>query len=48
MRLISLGGGVQSTALVVLAARGEIDFPIAIFANVGGRLGIRQDSHLHA
>lgn len=35
LRVISYGGGVQSTALLVLAARGEIDFPVALFANVG-------------
>jgi hypothetical protein len=37
VRAISYGGGRQSTALVVLGARGEIDFPLAIFANVGDR-----------
>jgi len=35
MRVISYGGGVQSTALVVLAAQGIIDFPVALFSNVG-------------
>ncbi|OKJ72391.1 phosphoadenosine phosphosulfate reductase [Streptomyces sp. CB02460] len=35
MRIVSYGGGVQSTALLVLAARGEIDFPTFLFANVG-------------
>lgn len=35
IRAISLGAGVQSTALLVLAAQREIDFPLAIFANVG-------------
>lgn len=35
VRAISYGGGVQSTALVVLAARREINFPLAIFSNVG-------------
>lgn len=35
IRAISYGGGVQSTALLVLAARGEIDFPFALFANTG-------------
>ena len=35
IRAISYGGGVQSTALVVLAAQGTIDFPLALFANVG-------------
>lgn len=33
--MISYGGGVQSTALVVLAATGVIDYPLAVFANVG-------------
>lgn len=37
VRAISLGGGHQSTALVVLAIAGEIDFPLAIMANVGDR-----------
>lgn len=35
LRAFSFGGGVQSTAALVLAARGEIDFPLFIFANVG-------------
>lgn len=35
LRAISYGGGVQSTALVVLAAQGVIDFPVALFSNVG-------------
>lgn len=35
VRAISYGGGVQSTALLVLAAQREIDFPLAIFANTG-------------
>lgn len=35
LRVISYGGGVQSTAMVVLAAQGKIDFPIALFSNVG-------------
>ena len=35
VRAISLGAGVQSTALVVLAAQREIDYRLAIFANVG-------------
>lgn len=35
LRVVSYGGGVQSTALLVLAARGAIDFPIFLFANVG-------------
>ncbi|MFH8706558.1 phosphoadenosine phosphosulfate reductase [Streptomyces rubrogriseus] len=35
MKVISYGGGVQSTALLVLAARKEIDFRTFLFANVG-------------
>ncbi|MEU9640906.1 phosphoadenosine phosphosulfate reductase [Streptomyces sp. NPDC048188] len=35
LRSISYGGGVQSTALLVLAAQGRIDFPLFVFANVG-------------
>lgn len=35
MKVISYGGGVQSTALLVLAARREIDYPTFLFANVG-------------
>lgn len=35
IRSISYGGGVQSTALLVLAGRREIDFPLALFSNVG-------------
>lgn len=35
LRTISYGGGVQSTALVVLAGQGVIDFPVALFSNVG-------------
>lgn len=35
MRTISYGGGVQSTAMLVLAAQGEIDYRVALFANVG-------------
>ena len=34
-KVISYGGGVQSTALLVLAARGQIDFSTFLFANVG-------------
>jgi hypothetical protein len=37
IRSISYGGGVQSSALVVLAAQGVIDYPLALFANVGDR-----------
>lgn len=32
---MSFGGGVQSTAMLVLAAKGVIDYPVALFANVG-------------
>ncbi|MCU8589346.1 phosphoadenosine phosphosulfate reductase [Streptomyces sp. A13(2022)] len=35
MRSISFGGGVQSTALLVLAAQHRIDFPLFLMANVG-------------
>lgn len=35
MRIISYGGGVQSTALVVLAATGRIEADRALFSNVG-------------
>lgn len=35
IRSVSYGGGVQSTALLVLAAQGYIDFPLFLFANVG-------------
>lgn len=35
LRVFSSGGGQQSTAALVLAARGEIDYPIFLFANVG-------------
>ena len=35
VRAFSYGGGVQSTAALVLAAQGEIDFPLFLFANVG-------------
>lgn len=35
LRVISYGGGVQSTALMVLAARREIDFRTLLMANVG-------------
>ena len=40
IRSFSFGGGVQSTAALVLAARGEIDFRLFCFANVG-----EQDEH---
>ncbi|GAA4117525.1 phosphoadenosine phosphosulfate reductase [Nocardioides fonticola] len=35
IRAVSYGGGVQSTALLVLAAQGRIDFPLFLMANVG-------------
>jgi hypothetical protein len=35
LRTISWGVGVQSTALVVLAGTGRIDFPVALWSNVG-------------
>lgn len=35
LRSVSYGGGVQSTALLVLAAQRKIDYPLAIFANTG-------------
>jgi hypothetical protein len=35
IRAISYGGGVQSTAMLVLAARKEIDYRLALFSNVG-------------
>ncbi len=35
LRTFSYGGGWQSTAALVLAAEGEIDFPTFLFANVG-------------
>jgi hypothetical protein len=34
-RVIAYGGGVQSTALLVLAATGRIEFPTFLFCNVG-------------
>jgi hypothetical protein len=35
LRTFSYGGGVQSTAALVLAARGDIDYSTFLFANVG-------------
>lgn len=35
MRAFSFGGGVQSTAALVLAAQGRIDFRVFLFCNVG-------------
>ena len=37
IRSISYGGGVQSTAMLVLAAQGDIDVDVVLFANVGER-----------
>jgi len=36
-RVFSCGGGVQSTAALVLAAQGKINFPVFCFANVGDK-----------
>ncbi len=35
IKSISYGGGVQSTAMIVLAVQGRIDADVALFANVG-------------
>ncbi len=35
LRVVSYGGGVQSTSLLILQAQGRIDYPIFLFANVG-------------
>lgn len=35
IRSISYGGGVQSTAMIILAVQGHIDADVALFANVG-------------
>lgn len=35
MKVFSYGGGVQSTAALVLAAQGVIDYPVFLFCNVG-------------
>jgi hypothetical protein len=35
LRVLNYGGGTQSTALLILAARREIDFGTALFCNVG-------------
>lgn len=35
MRAFSNGGGVQSTAALILSAQGKIDFPVHLFSNVG-------------
>lgn len=34
-RIFSFGGGVQSTAVLVLAAQGKVDFKTFVFANTG-------------
>jgi hypothetical protein len=44
--LVSYGGGTQSTALLVLAARGEIDFPYFVFADVGQRSEPRTHAYI--
>jgi hypothetical protein len=35
LRIFSFGGGWQSTAALALAARGDLDFSVFVFANVG-------------
>lgn len=35
LKVVSFGGGVQSTSLLVLAAQGELDIKTFLFANVG-------------
>jgi hypothetical protein len=35
IRALSYGGGVQSTACLVLQAQGKLDYPLFLFANVG-------------
>lgn len=37
VNIFSSGGGVQSTAVLVLSAQGKIDYPVHVFANVGER-----------
>jgi len=37
LRVFSYGGGTQSTAALVLAAQGKIDFPTFVYANVGDK-----------
>ena len=36
MKILSLGAGVNSTALLVLKSQGKVDFDVAIFADTGG------------
>ncbi len=35
MKVFSSGGGIQSTAALILSAQGKIDYPVFIFANTG-------------
>lgn len=37
IHIFSSGGGVQSTACLVLSAQGVIDYPVHVFSNVGDR-----------
>lgn len=37
MKVFSFGGGVQSTAALILAAQGKIDYQHFVFANVGAK-----------
>lgn len=37
LRVFSSGGGVQSTAALVLSAQGKINYPVHVFANVGDK-----------
>lgn len=37
IKIFSSGGGVQSTAVLVLSAQRKIDYPVHVFANVGVR-----------
>jgi len=36
MKVLSLGAGVNSTALLVLRSQGKVDFDLAVFADTGG------------
>ena len=36
MKILSLGAGVNSTALLVLKSQGKVDFDVAVFADTGG------------
>lgn len=42
VKVFSSGGGVQSTAALVLSVQGKIDYPIHVFANVGDRAESKQ------